>query len=341
MTTQKPKRVTLADVARAAGVSNAAVSLILNDKPGSRLSEETSHKVKQVAAELGYRANPAAQSLRLGKTKTLGFISDNVTVTRYASGMITGILRTADRLGHTVLISETFGSELGLGKAVEQLRHREVDGLILGFMDSRARNLSVDFGGLPVVLVNSLDPAIGLSVMPDEADAGERAVKRIVESGVRNVAVIGHLQSAQKEPASYPSITRRMNAIYQGLKDSNIEIIGEWLLEEWNPDDGYKATARLLESELKPDAIICANDRVAMGVYQALMEKNLEPGKDISVLSFDDEDIADYLRPGLTTMRLPYEEMGSRAVALLLEEAEILEESMIYMPLIERESIVG
>ena len=102
-----PNRVTLADVAERAGVSKTAVSLILNDRPGSRLSQELATRVRAAAAELNYRPNPAARSLRLGKTEIVGFVSDEVSITRYASAMIRGALDVAQQHDHTVLIAET------------------------------------------------------------------------------------------------------------------------------------------------------------------------------------------------------------------------------------------
>lgn len=81
------RRPTLADVAAASGMSKSAVSMILNERPGSRLSPEAAARVREAAEALGYRPNPAAQSLRWGKTRTIGLVSDQVTVTRFASGI--------------------------------------------------------------------------------------------------------------------------------------------------------------------------------------------------------------------------------------------------------------
>ncbi|UXN33367.1 substrate-binding domain-containing protein [Glutamicibacter sp. M10] len=125
----------------------------------------------------------------------------------------------------------------------------------------------------------------------------------------------------------------------QALAESELEVLGHWVLEDWNPTDGYEATTRMLAEGYKPDAIICANDRVAMGVFQALAEKGLAPGTDLSVLSFDDEIIATYLRPQLSSIRLPYEEMGALAVGLLLDGKLEPVEHEIDMPLIERDSM--
>ncbi|MGO2328042.1 LacI family DNA-binding transcriptional regulator [Glutamicibacter arilaitensis] len=341
MNTHKAKRVTLADVSEASGMSKASVSMILNNKPGTRLSAEATERVRAVAKELGYRPNAAAQSLRSGKTRTLGFISDQVTVTRFASEMITGILRSAEERGHTVLIAETFGKTDQLSLAIEQMAHRDVDGLILGFMDSRQRDLKLPQTGLPTVLVNGIDDIPCTAVMPNEADAGSQAVARVVQSGAGTVAVIGALENAEKNPRLYPSITRRFGALREALKESGLEILGEWVLEDWNPVDGYSATTQMLAEGHSPESIICANDRVAMGVFQALADKGLTPGKDLSVLSFDDEIIASYLRPQLTAIRLPYEKMGSLAVELLLDGNLEPGEHQIDMPLIERDSMMA
>ena len=335
----KTKRVTIADVAQASGMSKAAVSMILNNKPGTRLSAETSERVRGVAKKLGYRPNAAAQSLRSGKTRTLGFISDQVTVTRFASEMITGILRAAEARDHTVLIAETFGKPDQLAEAVTQMAHRDVDGLILGFMDSRQRELNLPSTGLPTVLVNGLDGNPSTAVLPNEYDSGAKAVQRVIESGARTVAMIGQLENAEKLPEAYPSITRRFGSIQAALDKSELEVVGHWVLEDWNPSDGYTATTQLLVEGHRPDAIICANDRVAMGVFQALAEDGLMPGKDLSVLSFDDEIIATYLRPQLSSIRLPYEEMGALAVELLLDGKLEPVEHQIDMPLIERDSM--
>ncbi|GAB3621583.1 LacI family DNA-binding transcriptional regulator [Glutamicibacter endophyticus] len=339
MSAEKSKRVTLADVAEASGMSKASVSLILNNRPGSRLSAAAVKRVREAAERLGYRPNVAAQSLRLGKTRTLGFISDQVTVTRFASAMITGILRAAADNDHTVLITETRGEPAELTKALDQLRQRDVDGLILGFMDSRLRDLPELPEDRPVVLVNSHDVQQHPSVMPDENAAGRQAVERLAQTGARTVALVGALRAAQSSPESYPGITRRFAALNRALDNSPLHLLGQWELEDWNPADGYAATTQLLAQGHRPDALICANDRVAMGVYQALAEHRLTPGADLSVISFDDEVIAGYLRPQLTTIALPYEQMGVRAVNSVLGQQEHSGEQLIDMPLIERQSV--
>ncbi|MCW4465407.1 LacI family DNA-binding transcriptional regulator [Glutamicibacter sp. MNS18] len=339
MSTPKTRRVTLADVAAASGVSKTAVSLILNNRPDSRISEQTAARVRQTANDLGYRPNLAAQSLRFGKTRTLGFISEQVTVTRFASGMITGILRAAKQHDHTVLMAETFGEEPELRQAIAQMSHREVDGLILGFMDSRLRELPGLESEVPVVLVNGHDTQPRTCIMPDEFAAGSTVAHRLQQAAITRVALIGTHRRATLHPESYPSITRRFAGLTQALAAEGIGITGQWELEDWNPSDGFTATRAMLAGNQPPQALICANDRVAMGAYQALAEHGLRPGIDMPVISFDDEDIAAYLRPALTTVRLPYEQMGEKAVELLLGGQLTADEHLVPMPLIERDSL--
>ena len=103
------KRVTLAQVAKRSGYSPTTVSLVLADRPGTRIAEATAEKIRATAAEMGYSADPRARSLRTGRSETLGFISDKVTITRYASAMIAGAVNQAQADGRVVLISESAG----------------------------------------------------------------------------------------------------------------------------------------------------------------------------------------------------------------------------------------
>lgn len=146
MVERNTRRVTLADVAEAAGMSKSAVSMILNDRPGTRLSEDAVKRVRAAADELGYRPDPAAQSLRLGRSKSIGFISDQVTLTRFASPIILGILDEAKAHERTVLIAETRGESDELARAVDAMLDRRVDGLLLGLMAARL----VDVPPIPV-----------------------------------------------------------------------------------------------------------------------------------------------------------------------------------------------
>src|SRR3712207_305820 len=186
-------RVTLAQVAERAGVSKTAVSLVLNDRPGSRLSKELADRVREAAAELNYRPNRAARSLRLGKTEIVGFISDDVTITRYASAMIRGALDVAQQHNHTVLIAETGSEPRRREEAVHAMLDRRPDGLIFGLMGAKRIDVPRATSGLPVVILNgSSSSASHPSVKPAEYAAGSQIADLVIQAGHRRIAIVGY-----------------------------------------------------------------------------------------------------------------------------------------------------
>lgn len=329
------RRPTLADVAELSGMSKAAVSMILNDRPGSRLSADAAGRVRAAAHELGYRPNPAAQSLRLGKTRTIGFISDQVTLTRYASGMIKGILECAHEHGHTVLMTEMGNRDL-IG-AVQELTDRRVDGLIIGLMAAREIDVPAVPHGVPVVLVNGVSSAGHPSVLPAERTAGAQVAEHLLERGHRRIGVIGEMRAVAADPRRSATIAERFIGLDETLSASEVEV-ARLPVPEWRPEIGYEYTHRLLDAHPEITAIVAGNDNVAFGVYQAMAERGLRVADDVSVISFDDEELASYQRPGLTTAHLPYEEMARFGVEMLIGDRELAHER-IPMPLIVRQSV--
>ncbi len=335
----KAKRATLADVAERAGMSKTAVSLILNNRP-ARLSDAAIEKVRAAAAELNYRPNPAALSVRTGKTRTVGLISDEVTVTRFASAMIRGVLDAAGQRDHTVLIAET-GSDLRQEEAaLEAMMDRRVDGVIFGLMGAKEVDIPDIPEDVPVVMLNGAAPTAAATVLPDEYAAGYGIARVLLDRGHREgIALIGHYPEAIEDPRVSATVGKRFAGIRDALAGADVQLAAEITVRSWEPSLGRDAAEELLRSVDGLTAVICANDRLAFGLYQVLQERGIRIPDDISVVSFDDDEIAAYLRPGLTTARIPYEEMGKRAVELLLAEEFAPQRILVPMPIIERESV--
>lgn len=330
------RRVTLADVAAAAGMSKSAVSMVLNDLPGARISASSAARVRQAAEQLGYRPNPAAQSLRIGKTRTIGFISDLVTVTRYATGMTHGALQTARAHGHTVLMAETEGAPGRLEECVAQMLHRRVDGILIGLMAARLIDVPAVPDDVPVVMVNGHSSSDHPSVLPAEYEAGLATASLLVEAGHRRIGIIGPLPNMD-DPRHTVTIGARFRGIADGLAEAGIDPVTT-VVPHWDPHVGYEATLDLLPRHPDLTAVIASTDGVAMGVYQAAHKLGLDIPGDLSVASFDDEELAGYLRPELTTMRLPYVEMARVATEMVLGEREPAHE-LVPMPGVVRGSI--
>lgn len=329
---------TLADVAERSGMSKAAVSMILNDKPDTRLSEEAANRVRAAAADLGYRPNPAAQSLRLGKTRTIGLISELLTVTRHASGIIGGALETAKRHQHTVLIAETGEDPAAVADAFQTMLDRRVDGVLVGLMRARMIDIPRINGDVPVAMVNGCSSAGHPHVLPDERSAGYAMAKLLVDAGHRRIGIIGDLPRQHvADPRFTATIGLRFEGIDRALTESGI-VPARVPIAEWAPIEGYECARQLLAGQPDLTAILAANDGVAFGTYQALSELQLRVPDDVSVVSFDDEELANFLRPGLTTARLPYEEIASRGIEIVLGEREPRDE-LVPMPVIYRDSL--
>jgi len=332
-------RVTIADVAAKAGLSKATVSLILNDKPGTRLSPETADRVRRIADELNYRPNPAARTLRLGKAPVVGFVSDDVTLTRYASAMIRGLLDVAEDKDHTVLIAETGHHPERLGGVLDAMVDSRAAGLVFGSMAARQVELPQLPEDVPVVMLNARTATPRPVVLPDERAAGAAMTQLLIDAGHRRIGLIGRISPDILPPEESVTILDRFAGIDEALAASGIELVADIHERRWEPEKGYERARELLRSGVELSALICLNDNVAFGVYQAFQEAGVRIPDDVSIVSFDDDVLASILRPSLSTARIPYEQMGRKAMELVLAGDREPATHLIPMPVVERESV--
>ena len=188
-TPSEVKRVTLADVARRAGVSPTAASFVLTGRREEmRISTEVEGRVLQAAEDLAYRPNIVSRSLRTGTTHTVGFISDTVAATPFAGNLIKGALEAARDRGHLLLIAETEGDPRLEQELLEAMVDRQVDGIVLAAMYTRKLAVPKLLRSSAVVLLNAvpLRPAPLLSVIPDELAAGRTAAETLIAAGHRD-----------------------------------------------------------------------------------------------------------------------------------------------------------
>ncbi|GIG90580.1 LacI family DNA-binding transcriptional regulator [Plantactinospora endophytica] len=313
-------RVTLADVARRAGLSKTAVSLVLNGREGTRLSAEAHQRVFAAAEELGYRPNIAARSLRTRKTATIAFVSDVVATTRFAGGLIRGALDAARERNHVLLIAETQGDTSFEQHAIDAMIDRQVDGVIYAAMATRRLTVPPALLANPVVLLNATSPDGLPCVLPDDEQAGHTAARTLLDHGHRDrIAVVGRNRLKEHDPEVSLAADARMRGIQRALSEAGTSLGHEVFCRDWLPEYGFSAMRSLLHRSPRPTAVICMNDRLAFGVYQALADAGLGVPGDVSVISFDDDPIAAWLRPALSTVAIPHEPMGRRAVELLLD----------------------
>lgn len=344
------RRVTLADVAKLAGVSPTTASLVLSGRTRElRISRDVERRVVQAAADLQYRPNIVSVGLRTGTTRTIGFVSDTVATSRLAGDMIKGALEAARERGVMLFIGETEGAadlESGL---LQAMHDRQVDGVILASMYTRTIKVPKVLTTGPAVLLNALPgQASSLpSVLPDEVEAGRSAARVLLEAGHRDaIHLIGAGPDTHHVPAGGVAAVDRLIGIREVLGAAGVKVAGGRVCPDWQPDYGYAATRALLEVD-RPRALICFNDRLAFGAYQALDDFALKVPADVSVVSFDDHSIASWMRPKLTTVALPHYELGRRAVDILFAEMDRHREGIhrdgevhrIPMPVRHRDSV--
>lgn len=320
-----PRRVTLADVAEAAGVSRTTVSLVLSGRGRDhRISQASEERIRAAADEMGYRPNIVSAGLRTGRTQTIGFVSDTVATSRFAGDMIKGALEAARERGVMLFVGETEGDAELERALLQAMNDRQVDGIILASMYTRRITVPKGLNAASTVLLNAVPkPSSRLPVvLPDEIEAGRTAARVLLESGHRDgIHLIGAGPGPRNVPPDSVAAVERLAGIREVLGAAGAAVASGRLCGAWEPEDGLAATRELLENG-RPEALICLNDRLAFGAYQALADAGLDVPGDVSVISFDDHPIASWIRPQLTTIALPHYELGRKAVDVLFAEID-------------------
>jgi LacI family transcriptional regulator len=309
----------MTDIARVAGCSQATVSFVLNNTPGIKLSPQTRERVAEAARTLGYRlpaptALPPQRSPATMLDGVIGFVVDQLATSPEAVVAIEGARQASWNAGNVLLVAQTMNDPVMEPRAIEALRAQRISGLI--YMTIFTREIAApDFLrtlDMPVVLLNCYTADYAFpAVVPSEIAGGQSATRHLIERGHRRIATITGepwMQAAQD----------RLKGYRRALATADIPFDAELVIEgDWSASAGYAATVKLLALKDRPTAIFCQNDRTAIGCYEALKEAGLHIPEDISVVGYDDEEIARHLFPPLTTLILPHLAMGQWAIEQL------------------------
>lgn len=333
-------KVTLSDVARAAGVSTATASWAINDNKKVRIPEATRIKVRKVADRLGYRPNALAKGLAQGASTLIGFVADGVASTPFAGQMIAGAQEEAWAHGKLLLVVNTNGETALEESALTLLREHQVQGVIYSTWYHRSVAFPKGLEEIPTVLVNCFDEdGSHVAVVPDEEQGGYAATVELLKAGHRRVMF---LNTTTPSPAQ----TGRLEGYRRALGEWGIAF-DDALVMSVRPDQegGYEAARMVAESGVA--AVFCHNDRVAMGLYDGLKERGISIPDEVSVVGFDNQEvISAHLHPSLTTVGLPHYELGVLGVRRLLamdagtseEESDQLR-TLVECPTVHRDSV--
>jgi alanine racemase len=311
---QRPR---IADVAREAGVSKTAVSFAFNSP--NRLAPETATRIREVADHLGYRPHPVARMLAQRQTMTIGVLTPQALSVIFSNPFFgafsEGVALAAEESGYGLhFISPLHGS---LARA---LSRATVDGVVaIGLAGGHPEVEQIRQAGLPIVMVDSTALPDHASIEIDDVGGARAAADHIIGLGHREVLVVGVEPPTPGGPDPDGVTARRLRGYRQAFAGVGAAILDEQVvLGPASIDGGIATLGRAWEDGLRPTAVLAMSDAMAIGAMQALRERQLNVPTDVSVVGFDDIDLAAHVDPPLTTVHQPIRRKGEEAVRLLL-----------------------
>lgn len=320
----QPKKVTIQSVADLAGVSIATVSRVLSGNTNVR--PDLAKKVLKAASALDYSPSASAQGLAKGRSFTVGVLVPDLS-NPYFPDVVKGIHNRASQSNYRLLIADSDGrpeDEMGIIKNLM----RQVDGLILVSPRMDISELkSLDSSNTPIVLVNRMEPGVGLaSVGVDNFSAMSELCGHIASLGHKRVAFLSGPQESWQQRERARAVTHASNF---GLKVDNVPAGG-------TIKSGYEALDLALAK--KPTAVICFNDLVALGVLSRALELGIKVPEDLSVTGFDDIEFSHFSTPPLTTIQSPQIRLGEMSWGIL--ESALNNSPANHQPLLEAKVII-
>lgn len=308
-----PREVKLKDVAAQAGVSIKTVSNVVNGY--AFVSDETRRRVQAALDDLGYRPNLAARYLRRSHMGVIALAIPHFGIS-YFIELADAITAAAEGHGYAVLLDQTRGQHTYETLLFRGLRPMLIDGAILNPLSLRPQELNPRTVGMPIVLIGER-PYEGLHdhVLIDNVAAAADATRHLIALGRRRIAALGIGQGGQHGE----TVRLRYTGFARAMQEAGLPVSRRWLVPgTYQRHEGAQAARLLLERGMRPDAIFCFNDMVALGAMRALHEVGLRVPDDVAVAGIDDVEEGRYSTPSLTTISPDKERIARLAVDFLI-----------------------
>ena len=321
-------RITIADVAKKAGVSTATVSRVINNS--GTVSQSTRALILDSIEELNYHPQSAAQILASKRTKTIGLIFP-VFIGDYFAPLLRGIEAAAQEHGFQLLIYSTQGSKKRGGTIRSPLGEQNTDGVLV-FVDSISDRELIRFHNIhfPVVLIHQTPPkGIEIPCVTIENIKGAmKIVDHLIEiHGYRKIAYLSG--DDDQEDSHWRENGYRKSLENHGIRfDPNLVASGGFEREQ-----ARKTVEAWLDNDIEIEAIFSGNDEMAIGAMTAFSQKGIKIPEDMALVGFDDISLSKYLHPPLTTVHAPTEQVGKESIHLLIDQIEGKEkENLVLLP---------
>jgi LacI family transcriptional regulator len=333
------RRVTMSDVANLAQCSQSTVSVVLSPDSKIKISKDTRERILKAAASLGY-AIERAPAPRVGPLRRIAVVFDDLTVCPEAVIAVDGVREFTWETGDIVSAYNCHADPQMEERTLAAILRGNPSAIVYTTVRTRAVTVPEQLykTEVPVVLLNcySKDRAFP-SVVPGDVAGGNRATDLLIAAGHRRIA---HITGE-----AWMDVSKDRNRGYrEALATADIPFDPELVREgNFQLGSGYEATLSLMRMARPPTAIFCSNDRMAIGCYDALKQLRLSIPNDVSVVGFDDDEIASQLIPKLTTLKFPRHQMGIWAAERALAPGHSREETYrivkIECELVERQSV--
>ena len=334
------KAVTQKDIATAMDVHVSTVSRALDPKLHVSLTPELVARIRDTAEKMGYRPNRLAASLRTKRTMTVGLMLPDITNTIFPP-IVRGVESILEPLGYAPMIVNTDSDPNRESTLIDVLLERGVDGIIDAAVRRRdPRIVELAQQGIPVVTANRAVDAPGIpSVVNDDAGGIALMLKYLFDRGHRRIAHVAG-------PETLSTGRMRRTAFDATAAELGLEIPPEGLAaaKRFEEEEGHRCAEGLIAGGWPFTAILCANDRLALGVLTALSEHGLRCPEDVSVTGFNDIPFLNRIPPGLTTMRIQQFDVGRLSAEILVKlmsdpSAAIPLTTILPVTLVERGSV--
>jgi LacI family transcriptional regulator len=301
---------TIKDVARLAGVSTSTVSYVLNNNKS--LKAETKERVLEAVRQLGYRPNLIARSLKTRKTSTIGIIIPDIANTFFTE-IIRGIEDISEQHNHSVILCNTYENSQKEERYLNLLLNRDIDGLIFVGTGKNPRILS-DIQGIPLVVVDRRIGDSYPSVMVDNEKGGYLAASYLLEKDKKEILFLSG-------PLSINTYFERLSGYLRAVKEAGLNR-NELLIHECEVsyDGGQTVMKNILDHHVDFGSIFASNDLIALGAFNTLIKNGFSIPDDVLLVGFDDIPTAHIVTPGLTTIRQPTYEIGTKSAKLLYKQ---------------------
>lgn len=307
-------RVTRADVARAAGVSTAVVSYVLNDGPRP-VAAETRRRVLDAIEATGYRPDGIARALASGATHTLGLVLPDIANPFFAA-LAHALEDEASRHGLVFFLGDSAEQRARQHELIESFVGRRVDGLVIVGVDEELDLSPARRAGLPVVVLDRIlgEPDVG-AVGIDNRAAAALATEHLLHHGRRRIGLV-------TGPEDLPTAAARADGWREALTAAGLTPAEDLTRHSrFDRHGGYRAGRSLLGVKTPPDAVFVASEQQAFGLLRAAHEAGVSIPDDVAVVAVDGTEAAEYSVPSLTTVTQRFDELAARAIELIQHPA--------------------